>query len=355
MNFDLTDGQRMLKDSVDRLLAERYQLDHRLAGQREPAGYSTEVWGAFSDMGLTMLPFPEEAGGLGLGSIEMMLVGEAFGRALVIEPYLPSIVLAGTAIATGADDPAAMLAGIMEGRQIAALAPGGQVSEEGGFLSGEARVVLGGDSASLFVVPLGEGAICVPADVPGLQVRPYRLHGGGGAADLVFDRIDVARLVRLGEGCVTRATEAGLAFIAAEASGAMQAALALTVDYLKTRQQFGRAIGSYQALQHRAADMVVEVEQAQSAAIYAALLMQEPADGERAKGLAAVKAVIGKAGRFVAQSAVQLHGGIGVSEEHIVSHYFRRLTAIGMVLGDTQSQVRRLAELGGFTGAGKAL
>jgi alkylation response protein AidB-like acyl-CoA dehydrogenase len=170
-----------------------------------------------------------------------------------------------------------------------------------------------------------------------------------------LEGIDTARLERLGAGCVTRATEAGLAFIAAEASGAMQAALSVTVEYLQTRQQFGRAIGSYQALQHRAAEMVVEVEQAPSAAIYAALLMQEPDDRERAKGLAAVKAVTGKAGRFVAQSAVQLHGGIGVSEEHIVSHYFRRLTAIGMVLGDTQSQVRRLAGLGGFTSAGTAI
>jgi alkylation response protein AidB-like acyl-CoA dehydrogenase len=157
--------------------------------------------------------------------------------------------------------------------------------------------------------------------------------------------------IRLGADATVRGTEAGLAFLAAEAAGAMQAALDVTLDYLKIRQQFGRTIGTYQVLQHRAAEMAVEVEQAQSAAIYAALLMQEPNAPDRTRGLAAVKAVIGKAGRFVAQSAVQLHGGIGVSEEHVISHYFRRLTAIGMLLGDTQSHIGKLAGLGGFTAA----
>jgi alkylation response protein AidB-like acyl-CoA dehydrogenase len=351
MNFALSDDQQMLQDGIARLLADRYQLDQRLAAQHEPQGYSAEIWQAFVDMGLTMLPFPEKQGGLGLGSVEMMLVGEAFGRALVIEPYLSSIVLAGTALSTAADAASDVLAGVMAGDVIAGFAPAADIVECDGQLSGRANMVLGGDCASFFVLPVGQGALCLPADTHGISIRRYRLHGGGGAAELMLDQVAANSAIRLGADATVRGTEAGLAFLAAEAAGAMQAALDVTLDYLKTRQQFGRTIGTYQVLQHRAAEMAVEVEQAQSAAIYAALLMQEPNAPDRTRGLAAVKAVIGKAGRFVAQSAVQLHGGIGVSEEHVISHYFRRLTAIGMLLGDTQSHIGNLARLGGFTAA----
>lgn len=355
MNFDLSDDQRMLRDSIDRLIANRYQFEQRAAHERLPKGWSDEIWTAFVDLGLTMLPFPERVGGLGLGSVEMMLVGEAFGRALVIEPYLPSIVLAGTAIAEGGRDRAeAMLAPIMAGDVIAALAQDASVSLVDGRLSGRASVVLGGDCANLFVIPVDDAAFVVRGDAPRLSRRGYRLHGGGGAADLVFDNVAVDEAARLAAGCVTRAREAGIAFLAAEASGAMQAALDVTVEFLRTREQFGKPIGSYQALQHRAAEMLVEVEQARSAAIYAATLANEADETERAKGFAAIKAVVGKAGRTVTQSAVQLHGGIGVSEEHVVSHWFRRLTAIGMLLGDTRFHVGALAELGGFTAAEKA-
>lgn len=351
MDFALSDDQRMLQDSLGRLLAERYQPDHRLAYQREPHGYSQEIWHSFVEMGLTMLPFAEELGGLGLGSVEMMLVGQACGRALVVEPFLPSIVLAGTALASAPAAAAEVLAGLMAGETMGGFAAEATIAEKDGKLSGRASMVLGGDVADWLVLPLGGEAICIPADCAGLTIRRYRLHGGGGAAEVILADVDAACAIRLGDQAITRAAEAGIAFTAAEAAGAMQAALDLTVEYLKTRKQFGRTIGSYQVLQHRAAEMVVEVEQAQSAAIYAALLLDELDALERARGMAAVKAVIGKAGRFVAQNAVQLHGGIGVSEEHIISHYFRRLTAIGMVLGDTGSQISTLADLGGFTGA----
>ncbi len=351
MDFALSDDQRMLQDSVGRLLAERYQPDHRLAYQREPQGYSQEIWRSFVEMGLTMLPFAEDLGGLGLGSVEMMLVGQAFGRALVIEPFMPSIVLAGTALATEPAVAGEALAGVMAGEIMAGFAAHAEIVEEDRRLSGRASIVLGGDVADWLVLPLGDEAICIPADCAGITIRCYRLHGGGGAAELTLNNVDAAFAIRLGDQALARATEAGIAFAASEAAGAMQATLDITVEYLKTRKQFGRTIGAYQVLQHRAAEMVVEVEQAQSAAIYAALLLDEPDALERSRGMAAVKAVIGKAGRFVAQNAVQLHGGIGVSEEHIVSHYFRRLTAIGMMLGDTGSQISKLAELGGFTGA----
>ncbi|HEY6870110.1 MAG TPA: acyl-CoA dehydrogenase family protein [Novosphingobium sp.] len=358
MDLELSDDQRMLKDSVDRLVAEQYDLDRRRTYMAEPGGWSRAMWAAFAELGLTMLPFPEELGGLGLGGVETMIVGEAFGRGLVVEPYLPAVVLAGTAIRHAATPEQAgrWLPGIMAGETVAALVTEGAVRAvrhgDEWVLDGSARVVLGGDSADLLVVAAGDGLFVVPGDAPGLQRRGYRLHGGGGAADLTLTGVRVAEADRLaGNGGIARALEAGIAWLAAEALGAMQAALDLTVDYLKTREQFGRPIAVNQALQHRAAEMLVEVEQARSAAMYAALLAEEQDDHVRATGHAAVKAVIGKAGRFVAQNAVQLHGGIGVSEEHAVSHYFRRLTAIGMLLGDTESQIARLAALGGFTSA----
>lgn len=358
MDLELSDDQRMLKDSVDRLVAEQYDLDQRRAYRAEPDGWSRAMWGQFVELGLTMLPFAEEQGGLGLGGVETMIVGEAFGRALVVEPYLPSVVLAGAAIAHGAtpDQAQRWLPGIMAGDTIAALAMDSTITverEEGGWtLSGTAQVVLGGDSADLVIIATGKGLFAVPAYAAGLQRRSYRLHGGGGAADLKFRGVHVPDTDYIdGQEGALRAQQAGIAWLAAEALGASQAALDLTVEYLKTREQFGKPIGVNQSLQHRAAEMLVEVEQARSAAMYAALLAEEADAQVRATGHAAVKAVIGKAGRFVAQNAVQLHGGIGVSEEHIISHYFRRLTAIGMMLGDTESQIARLAALGGFTSA----
>lgn len=358
MDLELSDDQRMLQDSVQRLIAERYDLDARRAAMREPRGWSPVMWSAITDLGLTMLPFSQEQGGLGLGGVETMIVGEAFGRGLVVEPYLSSIVLAGNAIRECATAAQAerWLPGILSGETIAAFADSGSIlarSEgEDWLLDGEARMVLGGYSADLLLILAGHDLFAVPPSVNGLTRRGYQLHGGGCAADLHLSRVRVAGSDRLaGKGRINRVLEAGIAWLAAEATGAMQAALDLTVDYLKTREQFGKAIGTNQALQHRAAEMLVEVEQARSAAMYAALLADESDEHARAAGHAAVKAVIGKAGRFVAQNAVQLHGGIGVSEEHAISHYFRRLTAIDMILGDTESQLGRLAALGGFTGA----
>lgn len=358
MKLELADDQRMLKDSVDRLVAERYPFEKRADHAKGARGFSEAVWAEMAALGLTMLPFGEKHGGLGLGGVEMMIVGEALGRGLLLEPYLSSVVLAGTAIAEGADPSTAgrWIGGIMAGESLAALADRAAITTtddgDGFCLSGTATLILGGDQAEVFVLDAGDSAWLVPADAPGLTRRSYRLHGGGGAADLSLDRVKVGDDARIALPAVTRAIQAGIAFLAAEASGAMRAALDLTVTYLKTREQFGKPIGTNQALQHRAAEMLVEVEQATSAAIFAALLWGESDAAERARGTAAVKAVIGKTGRFVAQNAVQLHGGIGVSEEHAISHYFRRLTAIGMLLGSTDDHVKALAQLGGYTGEG---
>lgn len=356
MDFQLSEDQRLLRDSVERLVSERYDLRRRALYGREARGWSEANWQAIVELGLPRLPFSEACGGLALGGVELMIVGEAFGRGLVIEPYLPSVVLAGAAIARGAGDRSAqLLAPILSGEKIAALADRCRITLANGQLHGAATVVLGGDSADMFVIPEGAGAWIVRADADRLSVRGYSLHGGGRAADLKLDGVSVVDAERLSDGSVQFAVESGIAFLAAEASGAMRAALDLTVEHLKTRQQFGRPLGANQALQHKAAEMLVEVEQAHSAAIYAAALFDSRDAAERAKGMAAIKAFIGNASRLVAQNAVQLHGGMGVSEDHIVSHYFRRLTAIGMLLGEAEAHIRSLAECGGFVDPGDHL
>lgn len=351
MNFELSDDQRMVKDSITRLVVDQYGFDQRLKYMQEPKGWSQDIWTSFVDLGLTMLPFSEAVGGLGLGGVETMIVGEAFGKGLVIEPYLSSIVMAGSAIEFGAGEASEdILVDIIAGKKIAALADLADTKISNFGLSGTASVVLGGDQADLLIIPFADQAYLIPSTASGVTIRGYRLHGGGGAADVMFENVNVSGLTFLAKGSVTKGIESGISFLAAEASGAMRAAFEDTVEYLKIREQFGKPIGKNQALQHRAAEMLVEVEQAESAAIYAALLTREQDPIERARGMAAVKAVIGKTGRFVAQSAVQLHGGIGVSEEHMISHYFRRLTAIGMLLGGTKNHLQKLADLGGFTG-----
>lgn len=357
MNLDLSDDQQMLKDSLDRVIADRDGQADRRVSIGLPGGWSRAMWARITALGLTMLPFAEEDGGLGLGPIETMIVGETFGRGLVVEPYLASIILAGTALArfASSDQRAQWLAPVLAGSEIAAYAHQAAVTATrdgtGWRLSGTATVMLAGDIATILIFPTDLGLFVVPGDAAGVTRRGYRLHGGGNAADIILDKVRASSAQRLdGNGRIDTIIEAGIAFIAAEASGIMQAALDTTVDYLKTREQFGRPIGANQALAHRAAEMLVEVEQARSAALYAAILAQASDADERAAGFAAVKAVIGKAARFVGQQTVQLHGGIGVSEEHIASHYFRRLTAIDLLFGGTDEHVDRLAMLGGFTG-----
>lgn len=358
MNFDLTDDQRMLQDSVGRLLATHYSFDDRRSYTASIDGWSRSVWQEFADAGLLMLPFHSDDGGLGLGAVETMIVGEAFGRALVNEPY-SAFVMAGTAIAQygSGEQRARWLPGMMDGSRIVAFADRATATAtrngERWSLAGTATIVLAGSQADMIVVPTPQGIFVIP--VSAVERRSYRLHGGGGAADLVFRDVVLTDADRLARPLLADAPlEAGIAYVAAEASGAMAAVFDLTVGHLKTRAQFGQPIGANQVLRHRVAEMLVELEQARSAAVYAALLADEVDTVERAKGFAAVKAVISRAGCFVGEQSVQLHGGLGVSDDHPISHYFRRLAAIGLLFGDADSHVARLAALGGFTGLHRA-
>jgi alkylation response protein AidB-like acyl-CoA dehydrogenase len=315
VNFELTEDQRMLQDSLDRLIAGEVTAE------------------AIAELGLNMLPFSEEQGGLGLGAIEMMLVGEAFGRGLVTQPYFGNVVMAGAALrAANAKNAIANLA---EGTSQFAF-------------SADPMLVLGGDTADCFVILNGEGLFLVDADA--VELRPFMLHNGWGAAALTVSAHSLTRLTD-SAGIIEKVEQTAITWLAANAVGAMSAAFDLTAEYLKTREQFGTPIGSNQALQHRMAEMLVELEAARSMALYAAHMIDEPDVSERGRAFAAIKLVVNKTARFIGQQAVQLHGGIGVAEEHAIGRYFKHLTVIEMLFGDSDYHATVLAQLGGFTNA----
>jgi pimeloyl-CoA dehydrogenase small subunit len=375
MDFDLSEEQRLLKDSVDRLLADHYTFEKRKGFLAEPDGFSRELWAQYAELGLLGLPFAEEHGGFGGGGIETMLVMQAFGRVLALEPYLSTVVLAGTALRLAGSDAqnAELLPELAEGKLVLAFAHGERQArydlsdvlttakpKGGGWvIDGAKSVVAHGDSADTLIVSArlsgdrddtdGIGLFLVDAQANGVARRAYRLRDGIGAAEIALSGVEIGADAVLGEPgkafpVIERVVEAGIAATAAEAVGAMEAMQAMTLEYLKTRQQFGRPIGDNQALQHRATEMFVALEQGRSLAMLAAMIVEEPDPAERTRNIAMVKAGVGQAARFVSQNAVQLHGGIGMTEEYAVGHYFRRVMVIEHSFGDTAHHLSRLAE-----------
>jgi alkylation response protein AidB-like acyl-CoA dehydrogenase len=356
MNFDLNDEQRMLKDAVERLLADRYGFEARRAVGQTTKGWSDETWGQFAEQGLLAAPFSEDDGGIGGGPIETLVIGEALGAALVAEPYLASVVMGGAALRLG--DPAirAELAPrVAAGETVLAFAEDGVCTAalhgEGWRLTGSKRNVVHGGSADRLVVVADAGVFVVEAD--DVQRRGYRTFDGLRAAEITLQDTP-AQALALGVDALDlaeRVRQHAIAYMAAEATGLMTMLLDTTVEHLKTRKQFGKPLSTFQALQHRAAEMLVEIEQARSMAIYAAMMVDDPDAQERRKAFAAIKSVIGKTGRFVGHNAVQLHGGLGVTEEHRAGWGLRRLMMIDMMFGDSDKQNAELARLGGFTPA----
>jgi pimeloyl-CoA dehydrogenase small subunit len=375
MDFDLSEEQRLLKDSVDRLLADHYTFEKRKGFLAEPDGFSRELWAQYAELGLLGLPFAEEHGGFGGGGIETMLVMQAFGRVLALEPYLSTVVLAGTALRLAGSDAqnAELLPELAEGKLVLAFAHGERQArydlsdvlttakpKGGGWvIDGAKSVVAHGDSADTLIVSArlsgdrddtdGIGLFLVDAQANGVARRAYRLRDGIGAAEIALSGVEIGADAVLGEPgkafpVIERVVEAGIAATAAEAVGAMEAMQAMTLEYLKTRQQFGRPIGDNQALQHRATEMFVALEQGRSLAMLAAMIVEELDPAERTRNIAMVKAGVGQAARFVSQNAVQLHGGIGMTEEYAVGHYFRRVMVIEHSFGDTAHHLSRLAE-----------
>ncbi len=379
MDFDLSEEQRLLKESVDGLLKNSYDFDQRKKYGAESGGWSKAVWGKLAEQGLLGLPFAEEDGGFGAGAVETMIVMEALGRALVLEPYLATVVIGGGFLRRGgsAAQKAAHLPGIIDGGKTLAFAQLeknsrydlGDVStsakKKGGgwVIDGEKFVVLNGEAADTLVVTArtagaqtdrnGIGVFLVPRNASGLSVKGYPTQDGMHAADITFTAVAVGADAVIGDPenglpLIERVVDDARIALCAEAVGAMEESLKITVEYLKTRKQFGVPIGSFQTLQHRAADMFVMLEQARSMAMLATMASDFDDARERAASVAAAKVQIGKSSKFVGQQSIQLHGGIGMTMEASIGHYFKRLSIIENTFGDTDYHLRRVADSGGI-------
>jgi pimeloyl-CoA dehydrogenase small subunit len=381
MDFDLTDEQRLLKDSIDRLIAEQYQFEQRKKYLAEPDGWSRNVWKQYTDLGLLGLPFDEAHGGFGGGPVEMMIVMEAFGRGLVLEPYFATVILGGGLLRHAAipAQQQELIPEVAQGRLKLAfahverhsrydLADVSTTARHDGavwVLDGAKSVVLHGDCADrLFVTArvsgarrdrTGIGLFLVDPSAPGVMRRSYPTQDGLRAAEVTLSGVRVPAGDVLGEAgaalpAIERVVDEAIAALCAEAVGTMQAMHETTLEYLKTRQQFGRPIGQFQVLQHRSVDMLVALEQARSMAMFAAVMAAETDATERRRAMAAAKVQIGRSGRHIGQEAIQLHGGIGVTMEYSVGHSFKRMTVIDMLFGDADTHLATLARLGGLFG-----
>ena len=379
MDFDLTEEQRLLKDSVDGLLTDSYDFEARKKYQKEKGGWSKQVWSKLAEQGLLGLPFAEADGGFGAGAVETMIVMEALGRALVLEPYLATVVIGGGFLRHGGSDAqkSAHIPGIIDGSNtfafaqleknsrydLADVATTAKKKGSGWVIDGEKFVVINGENADTLIVTArtkgdrrdrsGVGVFLVPADAKGVTRKGYPTQDGLHAADIAFTGVEVDGSAAIGDGenalgLIERVVDEARTAMCAEAVGAMDESLKTTVEYIKTRKQFGVAIGTFQALQHRASDMFVALEQARSMSMFATMAADFDDPKERARAVAAAKVQIGKSGKFVGQQSIQLHGGIGMTQEAKIGHYFKRLTMIENTFGDTDYHLRRVTDAGGL-------
>jgi pimeloyl-CoA dehydrogenase small subunit len=382
MDFGLSEEQRLLKDSVERLLADRYDFESRKRFMQSADGWSRELWKQYADLGLLGLPFEEKHGGFGGGPVEIMIVMEAIGRALALEPFVATVLLGGGLVrhAGGDAQRAAILPKIASGELLLAFAHAERQSRydmgdvllsakrdgAGHVLDGAKSLVLHGDSADQLVVSArvaggrkdrdGIGLFLVDAKAKGVSRRGYQMNDGQRAAEVTFEGVKIGGDAVLGEpgkafAAIERVVHETIAALAAEAVGAMVAMHEMTVDYLRTRKQFGVPIGSFQVLQHKAVDMLVAIEQARSIMFYGTMMAAEADANARRKAMAAVKAQIGRSGQAVGQIGTQLHGGIGMTMEYKGGHYFKRLAIIDTMFGDADHHLATLARMGGLAEA----
>ena len=349
MDFNLSSEQELLRDGLGKFLAARYDLDKSRTAAKTGPGWQPGIWQAFAgELGILGAPLPESAGGMGGGPVEVMVIAEELGRALVIEPFIDTVVVAGGLLQrAGGTRATKLLEQIADGSAVVALAsdPVCDAVRDGDdwVLAGSPAVVMNAPIATHLLIAArtgeGIGLFATTADVP---MHPYRTVDDRRAADLTLDglRLPADALIDAdAEQSLQQAYDEGAAAVCA-----MRRVLADTVGYAKQRQQFGQPISGFQALQHRMVDMHMEVEQAVAAAYLATLTLDaEPAD--RARAVSAAKATIGRAARFVGQNAVQLHGGMGMTEELAIGHYFKRLTALQYEFGSTDYHRARYAQL----------
>lgn len=379
MNFEHTEDRRMLADSLNRFISEQYAFDARDRIAKSEHGFSKEIFQQFAELGVIGALFSEADGGFGGGGFDIAVVFEALGRGLVVEPLLGAVMVGEAISAAGTDAQKEKLADIINGVTVAAfahdeadthyertrVATKAERIGDGWVLHGAKAVVPQGEQADLFLVSArtsgnvddeaGISLFLVPAKTAGLTVRGCPAIDGGRVAELSFDGVKLgadALLGAEGQGHATleRAIGRGVLALCAEALGAMEAAKAATLDYLRTRKQFGTLIGSFQALQHRMADLLLEIEQARSAVINAAAAIDTGDRVTRERALSAAKFSIGRIGALVAQESIQMHGGIGMTWELPLPHYAKRLVMIDHQLGDEDHHLQRYIALGKESG-----
>lgn len=352
MDFNFSDDQQQLRDAVAKWVEKGYNFERRREIEKN-GGFSREAWDELAELGLGGLYIPEDEGGLGMGAIEGMVVMEELGRGIVLEP-LAQALIAGAVLAGHADQDTKdnWLPRIAGGQALVVLAHHERKARykldvceakatqagSGWAVSATKSVVPAGDEADAFLVPAqANGKIAlflVERAASGVETKGYSTQDGSRAAEVVMSNAAATLIAADGLPVLEHAVDIGIAALCAEAVGVMDKTLAITVEYLNTRKQFGVLIGSFQALRHRAADMKMQLELARSMSYYASLKLNAPA-AERRQAMARAKYQIGQSMRYVSQQAVQLHGGIGVTDEYIVSHYFRKLTQMEMVFGDS--------------------
>ena len=349
MDFDFSEDQQALRDAVQRFVEKDYGFEQRRRIVRE-GGFSRAAWEGLAGLGLMGLQVPESQGGLGLGPVDAMVVMEELGRGLVLEPYAQGALLAPLLLSQAPQElQDQWLPRIVGGEALVVLAHQerglryqlgmGQTRASQGRLSGIKSLVSAGAQAQAFIVPAldeqGPALYLVDAGAEGLLTRAYSLHDGSAAAELTLQGTPGQRIAQgeAAQALLELAADTALAAQAAEAVGAMDALVRLTADYLNTRKQFGVAIASFQALRHRMADIKMQLELARSMSYYATLKLGEP-PAQRRRALSQAGLQLSQSMRFVGQQCTQLHGGIGVTDEYISSHFFKRLTVMEMQWGD---------------------
>jgi alkylation response protein AidB-like acyl-CoA dehydrogenase len=377
MDLTLSDEQRLLRESVDRFINETYDADHRRRSAGDPLGFSAQIWKQFAELGWLALPIGEAHGGLGAGAIETGILMEAFGRGLVAEPYLATVVIgAGLIVECGSEaQKQAILSKVVDGSLLLAFAHSERAARfdlahvdttarktpDGWRLDGRKTAVLDGHAANQIIVSAriaGDngtpGNLClflVPPGTSGITLRDFPRLGGGRACNLDLADVRLPADALLGDGSDCRpeiegVVDRALAALGSEAVGIMQTLLEKTLEYTKVRQQFGRPLSANQVIRHRLADMAMQCDEARSIALRAALMTDaEPV--ARSRAASGAKAKIGKCARFVAEQAVQLHGAMGVTEELDIGSYFKRLLAFDTLFGGSAHHYRRHAALGG--------
>lgn len=375
MDFSFTEEQTLLRNSVQRFIQDKYDIETRRKIVNSDEGMSKENWAQFAELGLLMAPFPEEFGGLGGDNIDVMVIMEEFGKGLVVEPYLQTVVLAGNFILHGGtkSQKEALIPEIGAGEKIYAVAfaePQGRYnladlqtkaekSGDGYTLNGYKCVVIGGPWADKLIVTArtsggvrdedGVSVFIVDKSADGVSTRDYPTVDGLRASEITLENVKVGADALLGEegkglGLIEKVMDIGIAALCAEGCGALRVLTDSTVEYCKTREQFGQPIGKFQVLQHRMVDMFMETEQTISMT-YMVNLKLDANDVERKKAASAAKVQLGKSGKMVGQSAVQLHGGMGMTDELHIGHFFKRVTMMDTMFGNVDHHLKRYTEL----------